>query len=130
MKEPSEAKTRRMISRWMKNRSMSAYYVNQMNNTNLFTFVWKDKQSMRRVVRNGAQKAQASFWYLHNCGAIHIPADIIGGGLFAHELYHAARAYLAEVEEEAAANEFEKYTRNFWSWFYERFERKEGAVGE
>jgi len=51
-------------------------------------------------------------------GAIVMNLEDIGGGTFAHELYHASCYYLKDMDEEQAAQTVQKYTANFWNRYY------------
>ena len=123
MKTITARKTRAMVSRWINHRDMLQYFVMDFDTQPLYTFIWKDKRAMNRATATGAD---ACFWGLHECGAIHLSAESIGAGIFAHELYHAARRYLESVEEEKSAEMMQVYTAKFWNWFYDHFQRQEG----
>ena len=107
----------------------------------LIAFFWKRKRDFRRATKGPGDAC--FFWYAHHykypiIGELHFVKGLIGSGMVAHELEHAALSYTKKnhtrKNEEYLCELVQVMTTNFWlavrenkklnSWIYRKDKKK------
>jgi hypothetical protein len=106
-----------LLAPMIDNKHLSYWSQDDFGGVKLCVMMFDSSKHMNKAL--GTKGLFGQFLGIPEGGAIVMNLEDIGAGTFAHELYHASCYFLKDMDEEEAARAVQKYTANFWNWYYQ-----------